>query len=113
MCTHVALSGDVTRVDVNLRDTTRCDAMGRDAQRCVAKLCSACVLWQLCLMYLEIAMRDYMAILRDVTRCYAISCAVTRCVPPKGLYSLCLRTPCGVRLPSRVCARRAVARAVR
>ena len=72
MCTHVALSGDVTRLHVILRDTTRCDAMGRDARRCVVKLRSVCVPCPRA-ECLEMAMRDYLAMLRDKWRCYAIS----------------------------------------
>ena len=33
----------------------------------------------------KMAIRDCDAIFGDVTRSHAISCAVTRCVPPKGL----------------------------
>ena len=71
-------------------------AIRRDAMRWYATpgaMCCEAALY-VCAVpeYLEMAMRDYLAILRDVTRSHAISCAVTRRVPPKGLYSLWLRT---------------------
>ena len=62
------------------------------AWRCVAKLRSTCVPCLSTLKWRCVTIWRYYAILRDVTRSHAISCAVTRRVPPKGLYSLCLRT---------------------
>ena len=58
------------------------------AWRCVAKLRSTCVPCLSTLKWRCVTIWRYYAILRDVTRSHAISCAVTRRVPPKGLYSL-------------------------
>ena len=73
------------RCDAIGRDFTRYDAMRCDGTRRLAMCCEAALYVCAVPEYLEMAMRDYLAILRDITRCYAISCAVTRRVPPKGL----------------------------